>query len=74
MPVLSKAQSKTKMYYISDLPAERLVTYKTAINYTGIDYFCQSSKKQGQIQDSQNVMVKIHSTATSTKKQYRVTT
>ena len=46
MPVLSKAQSKTKMYFISDLPAERLVTYKTAINYTGIDYFCQSSKNR----------------------------
>lgn len=46
MPVLSKAQSKTKMYYISDLPAERLVTYKTAINYTGIEYFRQSSKNK----------------------------
>ena len=50
---------------MSDLPAERLAFYEPAFSFAGADclgsIILKHSKKQRQTQDSQNIIVVVHS-------------
>ena len=56
---------------MSDLPAERLAFDEPAFSFAGADCLCsiilKHSKKQRQTQDSQNIIVVVHSEVAGVK-------